>query len=434
MHNYEKLIQKIRKKEIVLWVGAGFSKYAGIPVGRELIDIIKIHATESEKSILKDIYSLSELTEEFTKLRSGSKIDLFSILKNIFNITVDNNKLYIHNAVKSIPQIDTIITTNYDTLFEQVYKNDIEVIINDDSIPTAYTSENSNKVKLFKIHSDFSSQNMIVLTSSDYRNFFCEGIKRPIWTEIKSIIAKKSILFIGYSLEDSNVQFVFDEILKALGEFSHECFLVTPNLPNYKQNNLTLRNIAYIDMTAEEIIPKIEKDIKACLLEDCNNGLLDYSTVIKLLEKEGINAEYRISKNGSYISSIGTLKEDVEMNVKINFQRQNENKEYFGIMEKINDLLTGKSFAPVTIPGEFVGHVDSTINTFIIDSLSSTQVRYESLHMVPYPTEEYLAHLYFEGFEEPENVMYKRYESPYLVQTEIEHDYFKIVFKFKIFS
>jgi len=432
IHNYEKLIQKIRRKEVVLWVGAGFSRYAGIPVGRELTDIIKRYATESERSILKDIYSLPELAEEFVKLRSGSKTDLFSILKNIFNISVGIDKLYVHDAVKSIPQIDTIVTTNYDTLFEQVYKNDIEVIIKDDSIPTAFTSENSNKVKLLKIHSDFSNQNMLVLTSSDYRNFFGEGIRRPIWTEIKSIIAKKAILFIGYSLEDTNVQFIFDEILKALGDFSHECFLVTPNLPEYKQNSLILRNIAYIDMTAEEIIPKIKKDIKESLLEDCNNGLIDHSTVIKLLQNEGINAEYRISKSGSYISSIGALKEDVEMNVNINFQGQNENKEYFGVMEKISDLINGKSFEPVTIPGEFVGQVNSTINAFIIDSFSSSLVRYESLHMTPYPIEEYPAHLYFEGFEEPENVMYKRYESRYLVQTEIVHNYFKIAFKFKL--
>jgi len=38
--NKEDLFNYIRKEEVVIWAGAGFSKYAGYPLGGELKDLI----------------------------------------------------------------------------------------------------------------------------------------------------------------------------------------------------------------------------------------------------------------------------------------------------------------------------------------------------------------------------------------------------------
>ena len=151
-------------------------------------------------------------------------------------ININISDLYIHNSLKNIPQIQTIITTNFDDLFEKAYGNDIEVIIRDESIATAFSLINSDKVKLFKIHSDFTNPDLIIITKSDYLKFFDSDIYRPLWTEIKSIIAKKSIFFVGYSLEDPNIQFIFDKIIEKLGQFSNECFLAIPQFIMIPEN------------------------------------------------------------------------------------------------------------------------------------------------------------------------------------------------------
>ena len=41
-------------------------------------------------------------------------------------------------------------------------------------------------------------------------------------------------------------------------------------------------------MSAEEIIPKLEKDIKDKLIEDCSKGLVQFQKVKKVFEKEGV--------------------------------------------------------------------------------------------------------------------------------------------------
>jgi hypothetical protein len=437
MHNYEKLLNKIRYNEVVLWVGAGFSKYAGVPMGGELTERIKSYTTPSEKELLKYYCTLPEVAEEFVKMRNNKKTGLFSIIKSALKVNVNISDLYVHNSLKNIPQIRTIITTNFDDLFEKAYGNDIEVIIRDESIAPAFSSINSNKVKLFKIHSDFTNPDLLIITKSDYVKFFDDDIYRPLWTEIKSIIAKKSIFFVGYSLEDANIQFIFNNIVEKLGQFSNECFLASPQLPEYKQNNLSIKNISYIPMSAEEIIPKLEKDIKDKLIEDCGKGLIDYISVKKVFENEGVKLDFQICEQDTYLSSIDFLRgnaDDVNMNVSISFENNKGNEEYINIMKKLYDFLNGKSFEPITIPGEFIKGVDSRINGYNTNSVSQNLQKFTSFHLSPHPEEEYAGHLYFQDIDKPENVILKRYASKYLRQIEISHKSFKIVFKFSLTS
>lgn len=161
MHNYEKLISKIRNNEIVLWVGTGFPKYSGVPMEGKLVEIIKQEAVDYEKKILKNINLLPDVAEEFVKRRNNTKTDLISILKKALLFDIDSKELFVHNSLKNIPQIDTIITTNFDNIFEQIYRNDIEVIIKDESISTAFLAVNKDKVKMLKIHFDFTNPELM---------------------------------------------------------------------------------------------------------------------------------------------------------------------------------------------------------------------------------------------------------------------------------
>lgn len=128
------------------------------------------------------------------------------------------------SLLRNIPQIRTIITSNLDTLFEKTFSDELEVIIDEESIATADSLKNRDKVKLFKVPSDFANTDSMIIAKSDYINFFFNEQDSLIWTEIRAIVAKKSILFIGYSLKDPNFQYIFDRVLARLQSSSKECF------------------------------------------------------------------------------------------------------------------------------------------------------------------------------------------------------------------
>ena len=82
---YSRLFELIRREEVVLFVGAGFSIDAGYPSGDSLRKIIYDDLNDSEKEEINEHLQLSELTEEFVQIR-GSRNSLIRILKDVYGI------------------------------------------------------------------------------------------------------------------------------------------------------------------------------------------------------------------------------------------------------------------------------------------------------------------------------------------------------------
>ena len=58
------------------------------------------------------------------------------------------------------------------------------------------------------MHGDITTLNSpdgIIITESDYQNYFTSGRYELIWETLKLAFSKKHMLFIGYSLEDDNI-------------------------------------------------------------------------------------------------------------------------------------------------------------------------------------------------------------------------------------
>ena len=101
MSNLLRIFNKIRNSENVIWAGAGFSKCAGIPLGSELVEIIKKKFTDEERDITNKITAIPEFAEEFVQLRNGSKKELLRIIRENIEINKPNYE-ELQNAWASI--------------------------------------------------------------------------------------------------------------------------------------------------------------------------------------------------------------------------------------------------------------------------------------------------------------------------------------------
>lgn len=82
---FSRLFELIRKEDIVLFIGAGFSLKAGYPGGNRLAEIIYNDLTNTEKTHINPNIGLMDLAEEYIQIRHGSRNSLIQILKNEFN-------------------------------------------------------------------------------------------------------------------------------------------------------------------------------------------------------------------------------------------------------------------------------------------------------------------------------------------------------------
>lgn len=340
MIEFEEIIQKIRHGEVILWIGSGFSKIAGYPTGSELANLIKKKLNPNEKKYFKNKFSLDEVAEEFVQMRSRK--ELISILNDVFKKKPIN--LTYHRMVSEIPQIQTIITTNYDKSFEPTYKTDISTIISDKDIPAAAR----NKVHLYKIHGDIDTPNSIMITKKDYSDYYKEGRESLLWTEIKSLVSRHSILFVGYSFEDTNIQSIFEYILEKLGDSHKDYYLITRNLPPYKIKNLSERySIHYIQKSAEDAISSIQEAVETNLIIDTKCGYIPKHLINKTYSKRYINTRFSIGDEGKFIlDSITPLEggPQITINVELTAKAETINK-----INELNDIRCGNKFGKLTL-------------------------------------------------------------------------------------
>lgn len=179
----------MNEKQLVLFVGAGASVDAGMPLWSNAIKQIKEKLSLEDENldylIIPQYYYNARGQKEYTQL-----------MREIFRYDDKLHHQPVHNAIIKF-DADTIITTNYDHLIEQSAEDNgffLQVISQDIDLPYRKAGK-----ELIKMHGDFEHDNF-VLKEDDYLHYHKNF--KLIENYVKSLIGTKTILFIGYSLND----------------------------------------------------------------------------------------------------------------------------------------------------------------------------------------------------------------------------------------
>ncbi len=341
----EKIFEKVRKEEAVFWIGSGFSKYAGYPTGAEFAKLLYEKLNKTEQSLISFTDNLPQLSEEFVRIKNGSKNELNSIIKQTFQKKPSTIKW--HEVVSKIPHIKTIITTNYDNLFENAYGNEaIKIVRNQD---VAYLN---GKTEIFKIHGDLGILESIIITASDYGNFFYEKTdSNLLWNVVTERITNKSIVFIGYSLEDSNVFNVIKKVKETLKENRKEVFLVAPNLPQHKANSLIQNEIQYVNLKGEVFIEKLYKNIKENITSDFDKGFVSPDTLRKFFFKNELKVELEAMEERFRLKSVKGIDGTFEGLLSISLKKDTP------VFKKFTSFINGTQFGEIEIDGKSLNNL-----------------------------------------------------------------------------
>lgn len=143
----------------------------------------------------------------------------------------------IQNITLLISEIfkDTLITTNYDQLLEQVFdtgKNSAVQVING---VTAMETPDPNKIAIIKMHGDIKNPARCILGKIQYDQAYGEAeldLDRAIPKMLSYYFTNNSLLFIGCSLNNDRTIQVFREVKARAGDYSfpqHFSIEQTPN-------------------------------------------------------------------------------------------------------------------------------------------------------------------------------------------------------------
>lgn len=237
-----------RQNRLVIFVGAGVSASAGVPLWGDLIEEIKKELPNELVKTETDYLKLAQLYKE----QQGEK-DYLERVQEI--LQVDKVTPYlIHDEIFNLNPCH-IITTNYDTLLEQasIHNNKrYHPVRKDEDMPY-----NHGERMIIKMHGDFESHR-IVLTENDYLDY--EKNYPLIHSFIISLFATKLVLFVGFSFNDTNIKRILRWVEQSLhGHMPRVYWLTDRPTTNLEFNYYTQKNIQTIYIAPNELSFKEQK-------------------------------------------------------------------------------------------------------------------------------------------------------------------------------
>ncbi len=142
--------------------------------------------------------------------------------------TKDATLTPVHEILARLP-IDTVWTTNYEQLLEQAYEaagRRVEVKL---SIQNLAQARKGRDVTIYKMHGCVTQPHDAVLIKQDYELY---DLTRRLFTDsLKGDFIEKTLLFIGFSFSDPNVERILSKVREQLGQNCRPHFWITRRTP-----------------------------------------------------------------------------------------------------------------------------------------------------------------------------------------------------------
>ncbi|QUA52171.1 SIR2 family protein [Aristaeella lactis] len=209
-------VKAIHEGNAAVFAGAGLSRSSGYVDWRGLLRPL---AEEIGLDVDKE-YDLLSVAQFYKNKRPGTPTS--QAILDAFSKEVSTNE---NIKILSRLPIFTYWTTNYDELLENGIKNanrNPDVKYNYRQL--SYILPDRDAV-VYKMHGDVKEPDMAVLTKTDYELY---QIKYPLFrTILKGDLISKTFLFIGFSFQDPNLDYVLGQIHSLIGDNAkeHFCFV-----------------------------------------------------------------------------------------------------------------------------------------------------------------------------------------------------------------
>ena len=218
----EMLKHAYEAKRCAVLVGAGASAGAGLPLWGQLLEKM-ITAGQTHGVVQADraaqYRQLATKPEKYLMVASGLKDDFGNYFDEFIEATFIAPRpqpTELHRALVALDKLQFVLTTNYDTILERIYRvkdPDVSVCTFRD---TGEIQRRLSKREFFilKAHGDASRLgNDVILTDADYRNLLYR--QRGYQSLLSALFTMFTIVFVGASMTDPELTLLLNYISDA---------------------------------------------------------------------------------------------------------------------------------------------------------------------------------------------------------------------------
>ena len=248
----------------IAWIGAGPSVEVGLPQWKDLANYALEECRRSQRAgfaSIEQLYRQDKYPEMFDRVEQYyGRAFLSAVCVKALEDTGRNGTIY--TALASLNFL-SYFTTNYDSVMErhlegsghavQRYTNSDEDIrrIDIDTTPA-----------LVKLHGDVQQPDSMLITKSDYQQWYQSGQKESFQTLVKTHLARDRIIFVGYSLSDPDMMAIQERLAVNLRRAVPSIAL----LPNFSRDDIdSWRTYYNVDVLSYRSVGNNHSELHAIL-------------------------------------------------------------------------------------------------------------------------------------------------------------------------
>lgn len=213
--------QALQDDHAALFIGAGVSRPSGFVDWKGLMGEVA-HDLGLDVDAESDLIAVAQYC--YNRYQGRDRLNQLLITEFTKDAKLTEN----HRLIASLP-VDTLWTTNYDTLIEQsmsAANKRLEVKTTKENFGTTLPGRDAT---LYKMHGDISQPHDAVVIKDDYETY---QDKREVFSiALKGDLLGKTFLFLGFSFSDPNIDHILSRIRALLGQHqrSHYCIIKKPD-------------------------------------------------------------------------------------------------------------------------------------------------------------------------------------------------------------
>lgn len=223
--------------DLVIFAGAGISTESPTVVQRPFYIemLLELGMDPHDHPPFPKVMTEYEITHGRTALLEKIKKHL-DYVRSFPNI--DREAGSFHSALAGLYTVQDIITTNWDDYFER--NSGAQPFVTEED----WAFWKSSERKVFKLHGSIANPGSIVATEADYKRCYRNLNQGLIGARLKMLLATKTVVFVGYSLQDSDFEAIYKLIKRRMGDLLPRAYIVTPydtDLPAFAQGMHVIR-------------------------------------------------------------------------------------------------------------------------------------------------------------------------------------------------
>lgn len=225
----ETFVQALHDQNAAIFAGAGLSIPAGLVNWKELLrDVASDVGLDVDKE--DDLITVAQ----FHVNERGGRHRINQAL--IHEFAVRSKSTANHDLLASLP-IKTYWTTNYDSLIEDSVKAHGKTPDVKTTVENLATTVPRRDAMVYKMHGDVSQPDKAVVTKDDYESY--ESYRHLFSMALQGDLVSKTFLFIGFSFNDPNLNYILSRIRVLLSENrrEHYCLLRRVQRRDFKSNS-----------------------------------------------------------------------------------------------------------------------------------------------------------------------------------------------------